>query len=363
MRAIALFVAILQFAFPLHPAARITVVQLEEFLSSKLAAKGSDSEVADALMRVEMAEELTPSTLTRIGRENRLRQKTVEQIRLLAAESVFEAPPSAEWLEGPAPDAATQQRIVSLARSYAATGLRHLPDFLAVRTTTTYGNAPLPSETKSGKPVVRMRFVRQHRREVTYRDGAEVDQRAPGRGVSISGDGLSTRGEFGPTLDMVLQGLEKGTVTWSRWQKGASGARLAVFQYSIPRAASEYLLDLCCFQTTVDDSAGVAIRDRPAYHGEISINPDSGVVERVTVEAELSGDTPVRRCSIAVNYGGVKIDGKLYVCPVGGVAILVFYSPSMERYDHIGIEKFINEIQFDEYHKFGSTSRIVNADH
>jgi hypothetical protein len=361
MRSVALLIALLQFAAPSPPATRVTVAQLEHFLASRRAAKESDSEVADALMRVELSEELTPSTLARIGNEVRLRPMSAEQIHLLAAESTFEAPPASEWIDAPAPDADTQQRILSQARSYASSALRHLPDFLAIRTTTGYDNAPQPADTKSAHFVVRMHFVRQHRREVTYRNGAE-SQNVAGRGVTDAADGFSTRGEFGPTLNMILDGSLHGAISWSRWQRAASGARLAAFRYSVPRAASKYFLDLCCFQTNPDDSAGIPFRDKPAFHGEIFVRPDSGVVERVTVEAELPGDAPVRKCSIAVEYGEVKIDGKLYVGPIRGVAVLVFASPSIEKIDGVGIEKHINEVQFDQYHKFGSTSRIVNAD-
>jgi len=364
MRTVALLIALLQLAMPPHPATRVTVAQLEEFLASRRAAKQSDSETAGALMRVELAQELTPATLSRIGNEVRMGPKAAEQIRLLAAESIFEAPPSTEWIDAPAPDAASQQRILSQARSYAATALRRLPDFLAVRTTTGYDNAPGAADAKSAQPVVRMHFVRQHRREVTYRNGAEVDeiQSAGGRPVAASSEGFSTRGEFGPTLNMVLNGSLKGTLVWSRWQRALSGARVAVFRYSVPRAASEYLVDLCCFPRNLDDSIGVPFRDKPAYQGEIFVRPDSGIVERVTVEAELPDRAPVRRCSIAVEYGEVTIDGRPYICPVRGVAVLVFHSPFMEKIDGVGLEKHINQVQFDQYHKFGSTARMVNSD-
>jgi len=364
MRSVALLLALLQLALPPHPATRATVAQLEHFLVSRRAAKESDSEVADALMRVELSEELTPATLLRFGREMRLRPNTIAQIKLLAAESVFEAPPKLEWIDAPAPDADTQQRILSQARLYASSALRHLPDFLAVRTTTGYNNAPQPADTKSTHFIVRMHFVRQHRREVTYRNGEEVSElpNAAGRAATEAADGFTTRGEFGPTLNMILDGSSHGVISWNRWQRSASGARLAVFRYSVPRAASQYLLDLCCFQTNPDDSAGIPFRDKPAFHGEILVRPDSGVVERVTIEAELPGGAPVQKCSIAVEYGEVNIDGKSYVCPIRGVAVLVFANPSIEKIDGVGIEKHINEVQFDHYHKFGSTSRIINAD-
>jgi hypothetical protein len=364
MLLLALLVAVLQLALPPHPASRVTVAQLEGFLASRHAAKESDSQVADALMRVELSQELTPPTLSRIADETRLRPKTAEQIKLLAAESIFEAPPSAEWIDAPAPDAATQQYMLAAARAYASSTLRHLPDFLALRTTTGYDNAPRAADGKSAQPVVRMHFVRQHRRDVTYRNGAEVDEvrNLGGHRASASSEGFSTRGEFGPTLSMVLNGSLNENIAWSRWQRSASGARVAVFRYSVPREASEYLVDLCCFQRSVDDSIGVPFRDKPAFHGEIFVRPNSGVVERVTVEADLPDDAPVRKCAIAVEYGEVKIDGRPYMCPVRGVAVLVFYSPGVEKIDGIGLEKHINRVQFDQYHKFGSTARMVNSD-
>lgn len=361
MRTIALFLAVLQGATPLSPPAQVTVEQLEQFLASKRAAKESDSDLADRLMRVQLSEELTPAALARIGRTTRLRPKTLEELRLLRDESVFEAPPAEEWLPPSAPDAVDQRRILSAAESYASTALAHLPDFIAVRTTTGFDNAPQAATKTGAPPSVRMHFVRQHRREVAYRRGAEVDSEASAGGAARSAaiEGFTTHGEFGPTLNMVLRGASKGSIAWSRWQRGAGGARLAVFRYSVPRPASEYLLDLCCFPRDVEDAAGVAFRDRPAYHGEIFIQPESGVVERLTLEADLPADAPVRRCSIEVEYGVVNIDAKPNECPVRGVAVLVFFSPSMAKLDDVGLEKHINEVRFDQYHKFGSTARMI----
>jgi hypothetical protein len=60
-----------------------------------------------------------------------------------------------------------------------------------------------------------------------------------------------------------------------------------------------------------------------------------------------------------VQYGYVDIGGKNYVCPIQGIAVSDVHNLVMES-DGVGLEKHINVVQFLNYHKFGSTSRILS---
>jgi len=74
---------------------RVTVAQLEQFLTAPRTAKLSDTDIAGRLSGVMLSEQLTQTTLARITSEIELGQKSAEQVEVLAAASVFEAPPAA----------------------------------------------------------------------------------------------------------------------------------------------------------------------------------------------------------------------------------------------------------------------------
>jgi hypothetical protein len=76
-------------------------------------------------------------------------------------------------------------------------------------------------------------------------------------------------------LGSVLTDTAQGTLAWSHWERGP-GRPQAVFTYKIPQAKSHYRVEL-----------GLEYRDHPAYHGEFAVDPESGTILRLTMEAEL----------------------------------------------------------------------------
>jgi hypothetical protein len=69
----------------------------------------------------------------------------------------------------------------------------------------------------------------------------------------------------------------------------------------------------------------------------------------------------VTRSAIAVQYGRVPIGGKQYVCPLWSIAISDFQNSLIEKIDGTGTESHLNETEFTNYHKFGSSSRILTG--
>ena len=103
----------------------------------------------------------------------------------------------------------------------------------------------------------------------------------------------------------------------------------------------------------------VPFHGRPAYHGEIFIDGTTGAILRVTLEAEMRSSDPVTRAGIAIDYGPVTIEGdKTYVCPVRSLALSVSENPA--SLDSSGrLVTRMNEVTFSDYHRFGSTVRVV----
>jgi hypothetical protein len=332
--------------------AQVTIAQLQHFLISKQAASESDTDVANRLGSVVLSEQLTPLTLSRLLAGADIGPKTAEQLQLLAFASVFNPPPRSELPANPVPDAAAQKKIISSAVSYVNTTLQQLPDFLATRTTLSFEKTVVKTDSPRARPTAAMQLVRESHGEVSFRNGRELEDSAS----TVSG--LTTWGEFGPILKTILSDSFVGHVEWSRWQTSQTGTLLAVFRFTVPRSASHYLIDFCCYRKSKDDPQEFSFRDRPGYHGELYLDPTTSIIDRITLQAELTLADPVTASSIAVQYGHVDIGGKDYVCPLQGIAISEVHNLVMES-DGVGLEKHINVVHFLNYHKFGSTSRIL----
>jgi hypothetical protein len=256
-----------------------------------------------------------------------------------------------------------QQQMIRAAREYVNGALRLLPDLLALRVTQSFNNYPITNGAKHPKAEIQLHSVGESRREIAVRAGREVNfpVHYAGDGIADEGAsaGFSTWGEFGAILAMVLQDSFQGGLTWSRWQWSEGGRRVAVFRYSIPRSASHNSVDFCCYAKSEDAPQTQSFHDLPGYHGEVDIDPASGEIDRVTLEAELQPGDPVVMSNIAVQYGSVSIAKKEYLCPIRSVAVLKSHSRAIEKIDGVGLETNLNVVQFRDYHKFGSTVRVL----
>lgn len=366
MRPSAALLAFLILIMPATGQTPVTVAQLEQFLTSSRASKLSDNEIARRLSRSELSEQLTAARLARILAETKLRPETAGQLEIMSAASLFEPAPASDLPQWPSPDAATQGEMLKVVRDRVGEELHLLPDFLATRVTRSFDNAPIPGEKERSKPTVQIHFVREYRSGIAMRNGREVN-RAIG-GEAVTGDmrpaptGLSSWGEFGAILTIVLSDSFSGSVQWNRWQRTETGKRIAVFHYQIPQPASHYTVDFCCYRKSEDDPTLYPFHGKPGYEGEIYIDTEGGTIDRITLKAELGQDDPVTKSAIAVQYGEVSIDGRRYVCPVRSVAISELHNRAIEKIDGIGLERHLNEGQFIDYHKFGSTMRVVGAE-
>lgn len=330
---------------------RLTVRQLESFLLTRDTQKHSDAIIARELASLQLSEQLTDASLANFASRFRIGPQSAEQLEVIAAASNFEPPPAAEVDSQPPPDSREQNRIFQSAREYASSTALRLPDFLALRSTRSYNNTPQLTGRKH-KAAMWMHFVGAYRRQVSVRAGQEVS--LPDASNQNSGnshtEGLTTWGEFGPLLVTVLADAQSGSITWNRWQNDANGKRLAVFRYTVPRSASHDLIDLCCYFT---------FRDKPAYHGELYVDPASGTILQITLDADLPSDAPMIASRLSVQYAPVEIGGKTYICPVRGTAVSVVHDRELELLIGAGPERFVNLVSFTNYHKFVSTSRIL----
>lgn len=365
MRAAALALTVLGGSLPASAVRAVSVAALEQMLTAQEAAHKGDSALAQELSDVELTERLTGPALQRITNEAKPGPQTTQALEMLADASALLVPPASEVPDTGKPDMAAQRALFSGAVDYVVKTLRHLPDFLATRETRSFNDSPNVVGHSGYAPVTPMHLAGTFRHDITYREGKEVVEAAQTAAQTkdkAGPTGLTTWGEFGPVLAIILTDSLKGRVTWSRWEQDAQG-RVAVFHYAVPASGSHYHVDFCCAwqDQILQSSARAEYHGTPGYHGELFLDPKSGAIVRVTLEAELGPAEVIRRAAISVEYGEVEIGGTKYICPVRSVAI----SEDMDRPGKVigGAVpvRRINETTFTGYHRFGSESRILMA--
>ncbi len=363
---------------PVSPGAtRVTIDQLEQLLATVQHQR--DAKVAEQLTGLELTERASSSRLAR-WEANFSGKRARQALVALADQSEFLNLPPADLPGAAPPDLPAQRQILSRTVEYVSNTLVKLPNFFALRTTThfelaTPAQLPRQEETsqlyqlnevkvphRSLGPVnsaepkgMRLYFAGTWERVVTYRNGLEVPDTPSGNGRHSHRPrlGLITKGEFGPILYVVLGDAVHGKVTWGHWEQGANGP-LAVFRYEVPKEISRYAIE----------SELNGPPEFPAYHGEIAVDPASGTIFRITVEANPAPSDSIAESAILVEYSSVLIGGSVYICPVRGVAISRQPPSSANGKPQAAPEPlptFLNDISFTQYHVFRAEARIVSG--
>ena len=321
-----------------------------------------DAEVARRLSGLALTERMSSAKLKSLE-QSVLGPKSRRALLALADASVFLGPAAADVLSQAPPDLNEQRRMLAMTVDYVGKTLPKLPNFYATRTTVRFEyklrRKPTRAEPRNDSS---WRQVGSSKAVVVYRDGKEViDPREWGKhSPHPEGEGLITRGTFGPILSVVfVDAAHSGGFTWSRWEPGSAG-RLAVFRYRVPKEQSHYSVGTHGLSSDEGVAAQVS-----GYHGEVAIDPATGTILRVTVQAEQPLSSPILQSDIMVEYGPVEIGGKTYTCPVRSVSLAETGSmgvpgPFGESTSAQDIPH-LNDVTFDNYHQFRSESRILSG--
>ncbi len=339
-----------------------TAEQLEQLLAG---AQGRhDGDLAEELSRRVLTERLGGSRMPRLSATMR-GEKSRQALVALADASAFLLAPASERSPEPVPDVAAQREMMSRTVSYLATTIIRLPDFFATRTTSSY-EPPAQKEKKNWKTAVgdgTLRFSSSSVETIRYRNGTEVVDQVSTRHKDRSEyeESLETEGTFGPILYTVIKDAAASSISWSHWEE-RSGDKRAVFHFVVPRDRSHYSVSFCCL---TDMQGSRVLSWVTGYHGELTIDPETGAIMRLTVQADLEPRLPLLRADIMVGYQAVEIGGQSYICPTHSVALsrkrtvteinewgetLRTYSPFIT---------ILNDVTFTNYHKFGSESRVL----
>ena len=338
--------------------AKVTVAQLEQTLT---AAQGvPDAKVAEKLSGLELTERLSASRMARLKAELP-GEKAQQALTVLADLAEFLNLPAAEIPATAAPDMAEQRKIMSLVVHYATKSFHELPNFFAARETTRFEDRP-----QGIYGYIPLHYVAKSSKNVVFRDGQEMVETAAGKSVKseLADQGLISWGEFGPILSTVLLDAAQSKLAWSHWEQGASGP-MAVFGYEVPDPKSHYWVQYCCKRETgAYLVAPEIVREKAGYQGEIAVDPATGAILRVTVDAEIPLNENLTRAATMVEYGEVEIGGKNYICPRRSVALtLMRYghaTPGAHSIlDHDPLKTYVNDVAFEQYHRLGAESRIL----
>ncbi len=372
MRILILLAALVAIAPP--AATRVTVAQLEQILTTACAAHKSDTQIVRQIRPLELTERLTKATLGRLTADLASFPETLQSLQLLADQSEFLMPPASEIPDIAPLDDSAEQRMLEAARSYFAQTLPLLPNFLATRTTRYFDNSP-QQLTKNAWPVsVGLHLVGTSSREISVREDRETLSGAAAseaRQVQPESE-LTSWGEFGPMLTMILADTANGKVSWSHWEQISAGP-VAVLNYSVPKAFSHYVVagstpqhapvedsrhSPIGLQQGLDVSRATRYRIRPGYHGSLWLDPTTGAILLFSIEADLKDRDPVKRAGALVEYGPVSVGDRSFICPMRSLTIRM---DPIDPNDLSGATPLLklNENLFTNYHRFASTTRIL----
>jgi len=353
----------------------VTVAQLEETLAAD---RGKpDRDLAQQLGKVELTQRLTTAHAAHLqadlpGEKSRL------ALQAIADASAFLQLPAADILPTAPPDRTSQKAMLSRAVDFVLSTVPSMPNFFATRETTRLERVKPEREvaldtaetSADSTPKQPFHLVDASLVTVEYREGREVIQNPDANQKGVKNNGLTTWGEFGPMLGLVMSDILAGRIGWLHWEQGADGP-MAVFRYKIDQ--SHYIVRYCCLPDS--DPKKRNLETVPPYDGEIAIDPKTGSVLRLVLETELDRKLPLKRDDVMVEYGPVEIGGVSYICPLKSVSIthevsafntmsggiapaLRGGSKSVHIYEPAETTA-INDVAFTHYHRFRAGVRIV----
>jgi hypothetical protein len=360
----ALYLILFFVAAPMFGARQVTVAQLERRLA-ELKAK-PDGDAALAIGELQLTERLSEDRLKTLDKELP-GEKSRAILLAVADESGLMPPPAAEIPDRLAPDIAEQKRILALTVEYVKDTIPRLPNFLASRVTERFEDTPQILTVYERSPYRPLHSLGTDTAAVTYRNGLETVSATGQPTTQKPHEGLNSWGAFGPVLGVVLLDAARSHMEWGRWEQVPDGF-LAVFRYSVPKANSHYEVNYCCMPEVTDqiNHKALPFRQTPAYHGEIAVDPATGAILRLIVQADMKDSDPVVKADILVEYGKVEIGGKTYVCPVHSVSASLAQSlwtppgyQSPNPYLLRPLKTSVSDIVFRDYHVFRAEARVV----
>jgi hypothetical protein len=364
MKRLVWILVVLMLASPAWAAKKLTVQQLKDLLVSLQQDRKTDEEVAAELKQVELTEELTRDAMNKIV-DFAPGKHATEQIYVLEARSATLPPPASDVPATPAPDAAAQKAILDKAVDYTTKSYAQLPHLTATKTTLRFQDNmeaidPCSGMTGCAKDVITspgfsnwasfVHFISSTETPVVSERGTEKMPSKKDK-TPWGANGMIALLGPEPSLSVILQDTQAaGNIQWLRWEL-INGKRAAVYSFKVPITNSQLALDVCCFPQSIQigvarfytgmDANLVAGQEAAPgggggatgnfqtntrydqhfkatvpYHGEIFVDPNSGIIVRLIIQAEFKASDEVQQEDRRTDYGPVMIGARALVLPV-----------------------------------------------
>jgi tetratricopeptide (TPR) repeat protein len=163
-------------------------------------------------------------------------------------------------------------------------------------------------------------------------------------------------------------------MTWLRWE-AVDGKRVAVFSFAVNRKQSHYQVSYCCFPKTenvgthigmtpmgvgmgggkapTSENLGTATSFEPfktmvGYHGEVFVDPETGTVMRLIVQAELKPTDFIQQEDTRIDYSTIEVGGKAYVVPTRNI-LLTTMVPSGNSFAKFTTRRTLFDVSYSNY--------------
>lgn len=331
----------------------VSVAQLEEVVGE--AHGGRDKDVARRLSGLELTERLSAARL-QLWETALPGKKARAELAAMADASVFLEPPAVEIPALEAPDMTTQQHMLAQTVDYLDKSIPKLPSFSILERVARYEDAmEEPDLDGEAEPSVQPWHATGSFKNVGhYSKSTEAARTGDAKGSpqNVDQSDQETNSVFGPLLSTVVVDAARGKITWSRWEQSEAGPR-GVFRYEVPEPMSHYKVTS---HSRSENGHDVVVQKRTSYHGEIAIDPTSGIISRITLLADIVPGTAIDRSDMMLEYGPVQMGATTYNVPVRSITISTEHS---ELQDDSGApiaveETTLLDVTFGKYEMKGS---------
>lgn len=316
---------------------KLTIDQLVSFVKSSIELKHEDKRVAEYLKKVRLANRLDDETIADLQRRG-AGPKTVEALEDLKRASVDlpkpPAPPAQRTVVAAIapPSVAEQKSVIEEARKYALSYSKTLPDFICTQVTRRFFD-PTGLEFWQRADMITERLSYFEQKEdykvvLVNNRPTTVDHQAL--------SGATSSGEFGSMLKEIFDPETSTDFRWERWAT-LRGRRMHVYAYRVAQPNSKWRID---YERREDIT--------PGYRGLVYVDRDTGMIMRLTLDAEnIPATFPVQQAATVLDYDFAKIGEREYVLPLRAEVRM-----------RAGKLLTKNEVEFRLYRKFATEAEI-----
>ena len=324
---------------------QLTVNQLVDFITSSIAQKMLDKDVAGFLATARMSEKLDGRVVEELQGKG-AGPKTVAALLRLSEASANLTPPAPKAAAPPkpkpipSPSNEEQRDVLNTAREYALNYTRTLPDFICMEVNRRYVDPHYKPGTDgswaiSDRLSEKLTYFEQKEK---YELISHNDDSLYGKATDSVGGALS-RGDFGTLIREIFEPESSAEFQWERWGN-LDGHLMYVYSFRIDQPHSKLTIDYERSQQVT-----------PGYHGLVYVEKGPNTVWRITVEPEPPASFPIQNVHQQLDFRYIDISGQKFLLPTRGEVIM--------KTRGVGNK---NEIEFRSYRKYSADTTITFDD-